>query len=81
MKTTVEISEDLFARTREVAQREGTTLRALIEEGLRTALARREHRVSYQWPDLSVTGEGLAPGIEEGTWESLRDRIYAGRGA
>jgi hypothetical protein len=34
MKTTVEIAEDLFARTREVAQREGTTLRALIEEGL-----------------------------------------------
>jgi hypothetical protein len=40
MKTTVEIAEDLFARTREVAQREGTTLRALIEEGLQAALAR-----------------------------------------
>jgi hypothetical protein len=33
MKTTVEISEDLFARTREIAQREGTTLRNLIEAG------------------------------------------------
>lgn len=42
MKTTVEISEDLFARSREVAKREGTTLRNLIEEGLRAALARRE---------------------------------------
>lgn len=80
MKTTVEIAEDLFVRSREVAQREGTTLRALIEEGLRTALARREQRTSYQWPDLSVSGEGLAPEIEEGTWEALRDRIYAGRG-
>lgn len=79
MKTTVEIAEDLFARTREVAQREGTTLHALIEEGLRAALARREG--TYQWPDLSVTGEGLAPEIEEGNWEPLRDRIYAGRGA
>jgi hypothetical protein len=56
--------------------------RALIEEGLRAALARREQKVSpYRWPDLSVTGEGLSPEIEEGTWESLRDRIYAGRGA
>ncbi len=81
MKTTVEIAEDLFARTREVAQREGTTLRALIEEGLRTALARRERRASYQWPDLSVTGEGLSPEMAEGSWETLRDRIYAGRGA
>jgi hypothetical protein len=82
MKTTVEIAEDLFIRTREVAQREGTTLRALIEEGLRAALARREKRASsYQWPDLSVTGEGLAPEIEEGAWDPLRDRIYKGRGA
>ena len=81
MKTTVEIAEDLFARTREVAQREGTTLRALIEEGLRTALARREQKTAYRWPDLSVTGEGLAPEIEEGSWKPLRDRIYAGRGA
>jgi predicted transcriptional regulator len=82
MKTTVEIADDLFARTREVAQREGTTLRALLEEGLRATLARREQKAaSYQWPDLSVPGEGLDPEIEEGRWESLRDRIYAGRGA
>jgi hypothetical protein len=81
MKTTVEITEDLFARTREVAQREGTTMRTLIEEGLRAALARREQKTSYHWPDLSVSGEGLAPEIEEGSWELLRDRIYSGRGA
>ena len=71
MKMTVVIAEDLFARTREVAQREGTTMRALIEEGLRAALARREQKTSYQWPDLSVSGEGLAPEIEEGSWEPL----------
>ena len=81
MKTTVEISEDLFARTRDVAQREGTTLRALIEEGLRAALARREQKATYRWPDLSVGGEGLVPEIQEGSWELLRERIYAGRGA
>lgn len=81
MKTTVEIAEDLFARTREVAQREGTTLRNLIEEGLRTVLTQREQRASYHWPDLSVGGEGLAPEVEEGGWERVRDRIYEGRGA
>jgi hypothetical protein len=80
MKTTVEIAEDLFARSREVAQREGTTLRNLIEEGLRAALARREQQVSYKWPDLSVDGEGLSPEVEEGSWEPLRDQIYVGRG-
>jgi len=61
MKTTVEIAEDLFMHAREVARREGTTLRALIEEGLRATLARREQRASsYQWPDLSVTEIGRA---------------------
>lgn len=83
MKTTVEIAEDLFARTREVARREGTTLRALIEEGLRTALAGRELEQTepYHWPDLSVDGDGLFPELAEGSWEPFRDRIYAGRGA
>ena len=81
MKTTVEIAEDLVARTREVARREGTTLRALIEEGLQVALERREHRTLYRWPDLSVGGEGLAPDLEEGGWEPLRDLIYTGHGA
>jgi hypothetical protein len=81
MKTTVEISEDLFTRTREAAQREGITLRALIEEGLRIALAKREQQATYRWPDLSVGGEGLAPEVAEGSWDLLRDRIYAGQGA
>lgn len=31
----------------------------------------------YRWPDLSVDGEGLAPGLEDGGWEALRDRISA----
>jgi hypothetical protein len=81
MKTTVEIAEDLFARTREVARSEGITLRALIEEGLRAALAQRARQEPYRWPDLSVAGEGLSPEIAEGAWEPLRDRIYAGQGA
>jgi Bacterial antitoxin of type II TA system, VapB len=80
MKTTVEIADELFARTREVAQREGTTMRALIEEGLRATLARRDQKTSYRWSDLSVPGEGLSPEIEEGSWERLRDLLYTGRG-
>ena len=72
MRTTVEIADDLLARTREVVKREGTTLRALVAEGLRVVLTRREQKTSYKWPDLSVAGEGIDPEIEEGTWEPLR---------
>jgi hypothetical protein len=35
MKTTVEIPDALAKAAREAASREGTTMRALIEEGLR----------------------------------------------
>lgn len=35
-------------------------------------------RAPYRWPNLSIGGEGLAPGIEEGSWEPLRDRVYRG---
>lgn len=42
MKTTIEISDDVLLRARQLAQREGTTIRALAEEGLRLVLERRE---------------------------------------
>ena len=78
MKTTVEIDDALLQRTRELARREGTTLTALIEEGLWAALDRRDHPAPYRWPDLSVGGQGLVPGLGNGTWEMVRERIYSG---
>ena len=38
-------------------------------------------RSPYRWPDLSVKGQGLDPGIEEGDWIRIRDFAYEGRGA
>lgn len=83
MKTTVEIAEDLFARARAVARREGTTLRSLIEEGLQVALPRHEAATArkYDWPALSVGGDGLAPELGDGSWDAIRSLIYGGRGA
>jgi hypothetical protein len=40
MKTTIEISDELFRSARRRAADTGTTLRALVEEGLRSVLAR-----------------------------------------
>ena len=38
MKTTIDISDDLALQAKELAKREGTTLRAVIEQGLRLKL-------------------------------------------
>ncbi len=63
MKTTVDIDDELLARARETAKREGTTLRALVEEALRVTLAHRAQGTGYHWPDLSVGGDGIDPAL------------------
>ncbi|MBL8287370.1 MAG: hypothetical protein JNL85_05235 [Rubrivivax sp.] len=40
MKTTIELPDELLERGKAVARRENSTLKALIEEGLRPALSR-----------------------------------------
>lgn len=81
MKTTVEIAEDLLRAAKAVAGKERTTLRALLEEGLRWALDKRKRRQAFELRDASVGGKGVQPGVVEGDWSTLRDSIYEGRGA
>lgn len=81
MKTTVEISDALLEDAKKAARRDGTTLRALIEQGLRAVLRGRRRRGRFRLRDASVRGKGLQPGVEEGSWEPLRDLSYEGRGA
>lgn len=81
MKTTVEIAEDLLRAAKAVAGKERTTLRALLEEGLRWALDKRKRRHAFRLRDASVRGKGVQQGVVEGDWSTVRDRIYEGRGA
>jgi hypothetical protein len=63
MKTTVEISPALLAQAKKLAPQRGTTLRALIEAGLRHVLADEgERRAPYRLPDARVNGQGVQPG-------------------
>jgi hypothetical protein len=58
MKTTIEISDELLARSRRLADRHGLTLRALVEEGLRLVLKARmasEHR-PFSLPTFGAGG-------------------------
>jgi hypothetical protein len=81
MKTTVEISDALISAARAVAEREGTTVRVLIEEGLRLSIERRKRKARFVLREASVDGRGLQPGFSFERWADIRDAIYEGRGA
>ena len=80
MRTTIEVNDELFRKAKQVAAAEGITLREIVESGMRSELARRR-RNRYRMPDRSFEGEGVQSGIMEGDWGTIRDIIYAGRGA
>lgn len=81
MKTTVEIADPLLNKARRRAAREGTTVRALIERGLRHVLADEGAAGTFTLRDASFRGHGLQAGVRNLTWEQLRDLAYEGRGA
>jgi len=80
MKTTVEISDPVLAEAKNRARLEGSTLRALVEEGLRLALERRDREREFHLRDASVGGNGLRPELQGASWDEIRDLAYRGRG-
>jgi len=81
VKTTVEISDSLLDQARHVASQEHTTVRALVEEGLRRIIAERKRRKPFKLRKVSFRGNGLQPRIASGSWQQIRDAAYDGRGA
>jgi hypothetical protein len=79
MKTTIEISDPLLRAARQTAKREGTTVRALVEQGLRLVIEERKRTPAFRLRDASVGGEGLQPGVEGLSWEALRALAYGDR--
>ena len=81
MKTTVDIPDALLEEARKVAARDHTTVRALIERGLRHALAERKRAREFRLRKATFGGEGLQPGVADASWERIRDLVYEGHGA
>jgi hypothetical protein len=79
MKTTVEISDALLDEAKAVASRESSTLRELIEEGLRRSIDDRKKRKGFRLRRASYRGRGLQPGVSS-AWERLREIVYEGHG-
>lgn len=77
MKTTIEIPDALLAEAKALAAREKTTLRSLVEQGLRVVLDRERPAPRRQMRDGSFGGDGLTPEFEaQGGWSRLREAAY-----
>ena len=64
-----------------MALREGRTVRALVEEGLRRVLAERKRTRVFRLRKASFKGKGLQPHVAGASWDQIRDTAYEGRGA
>jgi len=79
MKTTIEISDALLQQAKRRAAQQRTTLRALVEEGLREVL-RTKPTGAFALRDASVGGNGLRADVRDGSWERILELAYEGRG-
>ena len=81
MKTTLDISDPLLNEARKVAAREGTTLRALVEQGLRQVVAEKKRpRKKFKLRKASVARGWLRPEVESAGWRRILELAYEGRG-
>ncbi len=82
MKTTIHIPDSLFNEARKVAAQEKTTLKALVEEGLRKVVAEHRDRgpEGFRLRQAAFKGQGLQPQVTSVTWDQILDLSYEGRG-
>jgi hypothetical protein len=81
VKTTIDISDHLLSRAKEVARREKTSLRELTEEGLELAIAKRTAHRKRPVKPVVFDGRGLSPEFRGKSWAEIRDAIYKDAGA
>jgi hypothetical protein len=79
MKTTVDLPDELLLEAQQVARAEGTTLKSVLEEGLRAVIARHRSAQRFELQDASVPGHGLQPGFADADWTSIRQASYGDR--
>lgn len=80
MKTTIDIADPLLEAAKKAAAREGTTLRALVELGLRQVLEARKRSGAFRLRGASFRGEGLQPAAKDLSWEQMCELAHGERG-
>ena len=76
MKTTIDIADGLLEEAKAAARRRQTTLRALVEDGLRRTLDAADSPVFTLRDTILRGGRGLTPEFRDAGWDRIRDAIY-----
>jgi hypothetical protein len=77
MKTTIDIADPILREARKLASQEGTTLRALVEQGLRKLISERKQKQQpFRWRPVTSGGQGLRPELRDASWDEIRDLSY-----
>jgi len=77
MRTTVRLSDELLARTKQEARKRGETLTSFLERGLRLAVSgshKRARAARVKLPTSKATG-GVLPGVNLDHTSHLLDRL------
>ncbi len=81
MKTTIDIPDPLFRELKSFASRHHLSLKAVVESALRELLASGQSRLQeFRLKKHPFGGQGLQEGLSDSDWETIRGRVYEGRG-
>jgi hypothetical protein len=78
MRTTIRIDDELLRELKEQSARTGRPVGALIEDAVRTALARSEDDRADLRPLPTYGGTGVLPGVDLSSPSALLDEMDQG---
>ena len=77
MKVTIDIPDALLREARKLMAREGITVSALMERGLRRVLTEaKPSKKPFKLRDGRFEGNGLHPELRGASWAAIRARSY-----
>jgi Bacterial antitoxin of type II TA system, VapB len=79
VRTTVDLPDELLLEVQRIAREQKRTMRSVMEEALRAAIAKYQRAQAFEMPDASVDGNGLQPTFRDADWDELRAAAYGNR--
>ncbi len=69
-----------YRGSKEISHKYRTTVKALVEEGLRRLINEHQQRGNFRLRKATVKGEGLQADMQGISWDGIRERAYEDRG-